>query len=188
VLHRLYALFFIEVGSRLTIGPVIRCPGSDLRRHRGWVRTSGLVFTREDGAGLHPEFVSRHFHRLIRRAGLRQVRFHDLRHCSASLQISAGVPLGIVSKRLGHSSIAITSDTYGHLLRGVGMDAAIRTAAMVPRAPRSAPILHPAAAEADTAPLPGDAKPQVTRGAPPGTRTPNPRIKSAREGLSDGDG
>lgn len=60
-----------------------------------------LVFTRENGAPLHPEYVTRHFQLLTRRAGLREIRLHDLRHGSASLQLAAGVPIAVVSKRLG---------------------------------------------------------------------------------------
>ncbi len=62
------------------------------------------------------------------------------------LSAAAGVPMAVVSKRLGHSSLAITSDTYSHLLEGVGQQAAIAAAALVPRTdrrtqnePRSAP-------------------------------------------------
>jgi integrase len=61
------------------------------------------------------------------------VRLHDLRHGAASLMLAAGVPISLVSKRLGHSSISITSDTYTHLLEGVGREAAERAAALVPR-------------------------------------------------------
>ncbi len=56
-----------------------------------------------------------------------------MRHGSASLQLAAGIPIAVVSKRLGHSSIAITSDTYSHLLDGVGRQAAEAAAALVPR-------------------------------------------------------
>ncbi|WP_413252957.1 tyrosine-type recombinase/integrase [Streptomyces brevispora] len=64
---------------------------------------------------------------------------HDLRHGQASLMLAAGVDMAIVSKRLGHSTITITSDTYSHLLGGVGRDAADRASALVPRARRTAP-------------------------------------------------
>jgi integrase len=50
--------------------------------------------------------------------------------------IQAGVPLALVSKRLGHSSISITSDVYGHLLEGAGREAAERAAALIPKRPR----------------------------------------------------
>jgi Phage integrase family len=58
------------------------------------------------------------------RRDLRPTIRADLRHASASLMIQAGVPLALVSKRLGHSSISITSDVYGHLLEGAGREAA----------------------------------------------------------------
>ncbi len=99
-----------------------------------------LVFAKENGEPLHPEYATRHFQYLARKAGLRQVRLHDLRHGSASLQLAAGIPIAVVSKRLGHSSIAITSDTYSHLLDGVGSAAAEAAAALVPRTARRAAV------------------------------------------------
>jgi len=93
----------------------------------------GLVFTREDGDPLAPETVTKRFGEIIRDAGLRPIRLHDLRHGRASLLLAAGVPLAVVSKVLGHSSITITSDTYSHLLEGVGRDAAEAADALVPK-------------------------------------------------------
>ncbi len=151
---------------------------------------SGLVFTREDGQPLRPEYVTRRMQAIAERAGLPRKRLHDLRHGSASLQLMAGVPIAVVSKRLGHSSLSITSDTYSHLLRGVGRDAAEAAAALVPRG-----AWRPAGDREDTACTPaaqqqGERAPvkenaQVRTGAPPGTRTPNPRIKSCAHGVSD---
>lgn len=93
----------------------------------------GLVFAREDGNPLALDAVTKRFGVLVREAGLRPVRLHDLRHGAASLMLAAGVDLALVSKRLGHSSIAITADTYSHLLEGVGRQAAEMAAALVPR-------------------------------------------------------
>jgi integrase len=76
---------------------------------------SGLVFTREDGTMLRPEHVLRRFHELSAAAGLPLVRLHDLRHLAATLMISAGVPLALVSKTLRHSQVGITVNLYGHL-------------------------------------------------------------------------
>ena len=97
------------------------------------------------GSGL-TQTVTKRFRELSDAAGLRPVRLHDLRHGQASLMLAAGVPMAVVSKRLGHSSLAITSDTYSHLLEGVGQQAATAAAALVPRTdrrtqnePRSAP-------------------------------------------------
>ena len=98
----------------------------------------GLVFTRQDGAALRPEYVTRRMQSIAEQAGLPRKRLHDLRHGAASLQIAAGVDLAIVSKRLRHSSVAITADTYTHLLEGVGRQAAEAASALVPRAPRVA--------------------------------------------------
>jgi integrase len=147
----------IEYGQRLEIGPPKTRGGehrkvdidgrtiASLESHRAsqtverhewgdaWIDT-GLVFTREDGTPLRPEYVTRNMQRIAERAGLSRKRLHDLRHGAASLQLAAGVPLAIISKRLGHSSINITADTYSHLLEGAGREAAERTAALVPRA------------------------------------------------------
>jgi len=97
---------------------------------------TGHVFTKEDGSTLHPETVTKRFRELSDAAGLRPIRLHDLRHGQASLMLAAGVPMAVVSKRLGHSSLAITSDTYSHLLEGVGQQAATAAAALVPRGDR----------------------------------------------------
>lgn len=63
-------------------------------------------------------------------------RLHDLRHGSASIQLAAGVDLTLVSKRLGHSSTAITSSLYVHLLRSSGQAAAQTVANAIPRSAR----------------------------------------------------
>jgi integrase len=60
-------------------------------------------------------FISRHFRPLQVRAGVPPVRFHDLRHSSATLLIESGVPLPIVSEILGHSTTRITGDLYTHV-------------------------------------------------------------------------
>jgi integrase len=57
---------------------------------------------------------------LLRRAGLPDERFHDLRHTCATLLLTKEVHPKIVSERLGHSSIAITLDTYSHVIPGLG--------------------------------------------------------------------
>ena len=79
---------------------------------------AGLVFTREDGSALRPEYATRHFQALAQDAGLPVIRLHDLRHTNASLALDAGVDLKVVSERLGHSQIAITADLYTHVNSG----------------------------------------------------------------------
>ena len=97
---------------------------------------AGLIFTREDGRPLRPEYVTRHFQALALKAGLPVIRLHDLRHTNASLALSAGVDLKVVSKRLGHSQLAIAADLYTHVNRGLGKAAAEQIArALRPASP-----------------------------------------------------
>ena len=60
----------------------------------------------------------------MRNAGVPAIRFHDLRHTHGSLLIKEGVPVKVVSERLGHSNIAFTMQTYQHVLPGMQADAA----------------------------------------------------------------
>ncbi|WP_147391993.1 tyrosine-type recombinase/integrase [Amnibacterium setariae] len=92
------------------------------------------IFTREDGEPLVPQYVTKRFERVVRQAGLPVMTFHGLRHQHASLLIAQGVELAIVSKRLGHSSIAITNDLYSHLLKDANRQAGEAAEALVPRA------------------------------------------------------
>lgn len=82
-----------------------------------------LVFPREDGTIWKPEQFTDSYFRFTRKIGVR-VRFHDLRHSHASQLLRAGVPVKVVSERLGHSSIGITLDTYSHVLPGMQEEAA----------------------------------------------------------------
>jgi len=75
-----------------------------------------LVACTQHGTPLNPANVRRSLSRLINNADVPKIRFHDLRHCHASLLLSKGVHPKIISERLGHSSIKITLDTYSHLL------------------------------------------------------------------------
>jgi len=60
--------------------------------------------------------LTRGLHPALRRAGIRQVRFHDLRHSYASVQLAKGEPIAAVSKALGHANPHITMTTYAHAL------------------------------------------------------------------------
>jgi integrase len=101
----------------------VRCLESHRDRRPG---NGGFVFCHSDGSPLNPVGVSRAFHRVVLEAGLEGVRFHDLRHTHASLLLSQGVHLKVVSERLGHSSVAITGDIYAHVLPTVQRDAVER--------------------------------------------------------------
>ena len=66
---------------------------------------------------------NRHFYRCLEKAGLRRIRFHDLRHTFASLLLTNRESLTYVKEQLGHSSITMTVDTYGHLVPGANRKA-----------------------------------------------------------------
>jgi integrase len=84
----------------------------------------GLVFTTEAGQPLGHSAVLRLFHDALAACQLPQVRFHDLRHTAASVHLGLGCTLEDVKHLLGHSSIALTSDTYGHYVEGRGRELA----------------------------------------------------------------
>jgi len=71
------------------------------------------------------------FRPLLARAGLPEIRFHDLRHTSATLLLAQGVHPKIVLERLGHSTIAMTLDTYSHVLPTLQREAADRLGDLV---------------------------------------------------------
>ncbi len=85
---------------------------------------SDLVFCHHDGKPLDPGVVSHTFARVLKKAGLPHIRFHDLRHTHATLLLKGGIHPKIVSERLGHANIGITLDTYSHVLPGLQEKAA----------------------------------------------------------------
>jgi integrase len=100
---------------------------------RGWqqaereaagVESEGWVFTNTDGKPIHPHSISQTFERIATRAGVPKIRLHDLRHTHGTLLIKAGVPVKVVSERLGHGNPAFTIDTYQHVLPGMQAKAA----------------------------------------------------------------
>ncbi len=91
----------------------------------------GLVFCNELGEPLDGVAVTRTFQRKLADLGLPAQRFHDLRHAAATFLIAQGVPLRVVMEILGHSTIATTADTYGHVMPELQRDATERTAAVL---------------------------------------------------------
>jgi integrase len=90
------------------------------RAGNAW-RENGLVFATEIGTPLNRHnLTQRSFRPLLAKAGLPQIRFHDLRHTCATLLLSKGVHAKYVQELLGHSTIAITLDTYSHVLPQMG--------------------------------------------------------------------
>ena len=85
----------------------------------------------EGGAALHPDYLSRRFRKLVAGTTLPMIRLHDLRHTHASLLLAAGVPVHVVSQRLGHADPHFTMRVYGHLLPHQQRDAAELVAGMM---------------------------------------------------------
>jgi len=75
-----------------------------------------LVFPSTIGTPFNPRNLFRQYKSLLNEAGVPSIRFHDLRHTAASLMLNHGIPVLIVSKRLGHAKPSITLDIYGHLI------------------------------------------------------------------------
>ena len=92
----------------------------------GPLADNDLVFCRPDGGPLGPGVVSHTFAKVMAKAGLPHMRFHDLRHSHATLLLKVGIHPKIVSERLGHANIGITLDTYSHVLPGLQERAAER--------------------------------------------------------------
>ncbi len=102
-----------------------RCVQS-LKRHHGqqqiereaagtaW-QDSGHVFTTAQGALIDPTNLTRAFTTLLRYAGLRRIRFHDLRHSTAALLLEQGVELVVIKELLGHAHIGVTATVYAHV-------------------------------------------------------------------------
>jgi integrase len=95
---------------------------------------SDYMFTREDGRPYHPDYLTKVYKRLATRAGLRTTKLHGMRHFRASALISTGADISAVSKEMGHSTIAVTSDLYGYLFEKASKRMAKRAAKLVPRA------------------------------------------------------
>lgn len=90
-----------------------------------------LVFAREDGNPVHPDYFSQTFDRTVKRLKLPKIRLHDLRHTHATLGLGAGVPIKVMSDRLGHATTSFTMDVYMHAIPAVEDDAADQIADLV---------------------------------------------------------
>jgi integrase len=86
---------------------------------------NGLVFTTTIGTPLEAQkIVNRHFKPLLRRTGLPNIRWHDLRHTCATLLLGRGVHPKMVQHLIGHASIQLTLDRYSHWIPSMGRHAA----------------------------------------------------------------
>ncbi len=100
-----------------------------LREHRKRMLAEGhpgpWVFCDTQGGPIRKSNLTRRwFKPLLQRAGLPDIRFHDLRHTAATLLLTLGVHPKIVQERLGHSQISLTLDTYSHVLPSMQREAA----------------------------------------------------------------
>ncbi len=113
-----------------------------LRRHRcrqlaersewgGEYEDSDLVFCKENGTPLHPQTFTQAFERLVERSDLPKIRLHDLRHTHATIALRAGVPVKVISERLGHETPAFTMTQYAHVIPGMQAEAASQIAYLV---------------------------------------------------------
>ena len=82
-----------------------------------------LVFTSYRGEPLNASVLSHNFHRVATKAGLKGVRFHDLRHTFASLMLMRGAKPKVISEALGHASVGFTMDVYSHIIEGMQEEA-----------------------------------------------------------------
>lgn len=116
-----------------------------------WADT-GKMFTAEDGSWLHPDVVSKTFRRIADGAGLPPINLRDLRHGAAALVKAGGGDIDDASKKLRHSTIVLTADTYMELFEEYEDDLAERAAAVVPRARREQSEAPPSVAVPGTGP------------------------------------
>lgn len=94
-------------------------------------RESDLVFTTAVGTPLDSRNVTRRFQAALERAGLPQLRFHDLTHTAASLMLAQGIAPRVVMETLGHSQISLTMNTYSHVVPALQREAADRMDAVL---------------------------------------------------------
>ena len=97
---------------------------SVLKEQRKKVGNSPWVFPSPNGGPISPDSVLHMLHRVLKRAGLPKVRFHDLRHTFATLALQNGVDVKTVSGMLGHFSAGFTLDTYAHITSAAQRQAA----------------------------------------------------------------
>jgi integrase len=90
-----------------------------------------LVFCTGEGKPINPHNLARNYGKIIDTAGVPKIRLHDLRHTHATLLLTNGLPVKVVSERLGHAKTSITMDTYAHVLPGMQDAAADATSALL---------------------------------------------------------
>ena len=133
-----------DAGDRIVpLGPATVTVLRDyLRMREGWRQVSGthwpdtgLFFVRPDGQPWHPQTITKRFDYLVAHSGLPPVRLHDLRHCAATYLRHGGADIKEVQETLGHSTLALTSDTYTTVIVEIQRANADAAAQLIPRTP-----------------------------------------------------
>jgi integrase len=96
-----------------------------------WRGEHGLLVTNVDGSPANPESFSNLFGKLVREANLPPIRLHDLRHSYATAALADGVPVKVLSQRIGHADVGVTLHVYAHVLPGDDEEAARRADALL---------------------------------------------------------
>jgi integrase len=99
-----------------------------------------LVFVKPDGSWVHPDIFSQVFDRQVAKLSVPTISLHDLRHTHATLLLKAGVPVKVVSERLGHANVAFTMNVYQHVLPGMQAEAAATFAQLLAVSRRQADL------------------------------------------------
>lgn len=92
---------------------------------------SEYVVSGWNGGYMDPQYLTNHFSKAVKGAGVSKKRFHDLRHTHASILLAAGVSIKLISERLGHGSIDITLKVYSHMLPNMQHEAAERFSSII---------------------------------------------------------
>jgi integrase len=98
-----------------------------------WEESGRLVFANRTGGPTQARHVIEQFHGVLEKAGMRHIRFHDLRHSCATLLLVQGVSPRVVMEVLGHSEIALTMNAYSHVVPELQREAAQRMQAILER-------------------------------------------------------
>jgi integrase len=107
----------------VTINPSLVAALEQHRAHSPYTAPADWICARADGTALNPSTLTKAFTKIATRLGL-SITFHSLRHSQATTLIAAGVPVKVVSERLGHASVGITQDIYTHVLPAMQQHAA----------------------------------------------------------------
>lgn len=119
-----------QLTARLALGPGWRSTFKDWQG----LQREDLVWTHGDGRPVHPKTFYKRFLRLAAEAGLPRIRLHDLRHTYASAALASADgwhEVKVISQRLGHATVAITLDTYSHVLPAADVSVAHTLARLI---------------------------------------------------------